>query len=263
MPELPDVETYRQFLDATARRKQIRRVRVADSQVVDDTSQRGLTNRLKNRRINQTRRHGKHLLVKFGADRWLAVHFGMTGDLAYYKDEDNAPDYAQAIFDLSNDYHLAYISQRKLGKIQPIDNPDEFIEQEDLGPDALAGLDGAEFVDLLAGRQGTIKSTLMNQSLIAGIGNVYSDEILYRARVHPATTVKSMENRDLKKLWRRLQSVLTKTIEKQAQPNQLPASWLVRRREEGASCGICDGTIIKRKFSGRGAYLCDTHQKRK
>ncbi len=263
MPELPDVKTYRRYVDSTARRKQISRVQVEDTRLLKGTSQRSLTRRLTGKRINYTRRHGKHMLVKIGADQWLAVHFGMTGDLDYYKHKEDAPAYAQIVFDLSNGYHLAYISRRKLGKIQLIDDPDTFIEQEKLGPDALAGLNAGEFVELLADRRGTIKSTLMNQRVLAGIGNVYSDEILYRAHVHPARETNSMDTRDLKKLWRRVQSVLTKTIEKQAQPDNLPASWLVRRREEGAACGICDGTITKRTFSGRGAYLCDSHQQRK
>lgn len=263
MPELPDIETFRRYLDATARRKQIRRVRVEDKQVLQGVSEKRLNNRLKSRRMTQTRRHGKHLLVKVGTDRWLVVHFGMTGYLAYYRDPDHEPDHAHVIFDLANDYHLAYVAPRKLGDIQLTDNPDKFIEREDLGPDALDGLDAEGFVDVLQGRRGTIKSAVMNQSLIAGIGNVYSDEIFYRARLHPATQVGSLTEKDLVKLWRRVRSVLKKAIEKQAQPDRLPDSWLIHRREEGASCGICDGKIIKTKFSGRGAYLCDTHQERK
>ncbi len=231
--------------------------------MLQGVSERRLNSSLSGKRMSQTRRHGKHLLVKVGADQWLAVHFGMTGYLEYFRNSDGQPDHAHVVFDLSNGYHLAYVAPRKLGNIQLIRDPDKFIEQEDLGPDALDGLDAEGFVDALQGRRGTTKSALMNQRLIAGVGNVYSDEILYRARLHPATEVGSLTAKDLVKLWRRVRSVLKKAIEKQARPDKLPNSWLIHRREDGASCGICEGKIIKTKFSGRGAYLCDTHQERK
>lgn len=263
MPELPDVETFRRYLDSTARRKQIRRVRVGDKKVLEGVSEKRLNDRLKRRRIDETRRHGKHLMVKAGSDQWMAVHFGMTGFLAYFRNNEDTPRHAHVIFDLANDYHLAYVASRKLGDIQLIRSPEKFIEREKLGPDALDDLDAGAFAEILKGRRGTIKSALMNQSIIAGIGNVYSDEIFYRAYLHPATEVKALSDEDLAKLWRRVRSVLSKAVEKQAQPDRLPRSWLVRRREEGTECGICDGTIVKRKFSGRGAYLCDKHQEKK
>ncbi len=263
MPELPDVETYKRYLDATARGKQVRQVHVADSQVLVDSNERQLNRELKRRKIGETRRRGKYLLVKVGAQRWLAVHFGMTGDLAYYKDNSDGPDHAQVVFDLSNDYHLAYAAPRKLGNIRLVPDLDDFIEQQQLGPDALDEVDAERFAKLLNYRRGAIKSALMDQSLLAGIGNVYSDEILYRARLHPATKVKALTENDLKKLWGTVSSVLEKAIEKKAQPQDLPDSWLLRRREDGARCGICDGKIVKRKFSGRGAYLCEKHQKEK
>lgn len=262
MPELPDVETFRRYLNSTARKKQIRGVRVADRQVLEGVSEKRLSESLKRRRMNQTRRHGKHLLVRVGSDQWLDVHFGMTGHFAYYKNSDDEPEHAQVLFDFANDYHLAYVAPRKLGRIRLISGPDEFIEREGLGPDALDQVDAGAFVDRLGGRQGTIKSALMNQSIIAGIGNVYSDEILYRARLHPTTQVADLSESELVKLWRRVRSVLKRAIEKQAQPNRLPTSWLIGRREEGASCGICDGKITRMKIAGRGAYLCNKHQEK-
>ncbi len=263
MPELPDVEVYRRYLNSTALHKQVRDVDTHSTRVLKGIGSRALTSLVSRTRINETTRHGKHLLVRFGRSNWLAVHFGMTGYLAYYKDESDEPEHAQVVFELGNGYHLAYVAARKLGHLQPIDGPDSFCEHEKLGPDALDEIsDAGELADILSDKKGAIKTALMDQHTIAGIGNVYSDEVLYRAHIHPASDVSALDRARVKKVFRAMRSVLNKVIEKQAQPDKLPRSYLLRHREEGAECPICGGTIVRRKFSGRGAYLCEDHQER-
>jgi formamidopyrimidine-DNA glycosylase len=263
MPELPDVEIYRQYLNSTALHKQVRNVETHSAQVLDGIGSRKLRSLVKDSRVNETMRHGKHLFIRFGKSDWLAVHFGMTGYLAYYKDTDDQPEHAQVVFDLANNYHLAYVAPRKLGHLKPTDDPRTFRNREELGPDALRDISSAdELARIMKGKRGGIKSALMDQETLAGIGNVYSDEILFRARIHPSTPVTALSKTHYKTLFTAMQTVLKKAIDKQAEPDRMPKSYLLPHREEGAECPVCGGTIVRRKFSGRGAYLCEDHQEK-
>ncbi|NIR44260.1 MAG: DNA-formamidopyrimidine glycosylase [Gemmatimonadetes bacterium] len=182
MPELPDVQVFKEYIDATALHQTIESVWLDGDDLLVDISAPTLTSRLKGHELESTRRHGKHLFVEISDDGWLRLHFGMTGEIRYYKDHEELPDHTRLRIDFDDDYSLAYQNTRKLGEIGLVEDPDEFIREEELGPDAMSSeLDLRRFRELLEGRSGTIKGLLMNQNVIAGVGNVYADEILFRA----------------------------------------------------------------------------------
>jgi formamidopyrimidine-DNA glycosylase len=122
----------------------------------------------------------------------------------------------------------------------------------------------------LEGRRGQIKPTLMNQEVVAGLGNAYTDEILFREGVHPATPVPHLRGRDddgagrggaLEALHETTQWVLTEaTREYKADPRTMPYEWLLADRREGRECPHCDGTIEKARVGGRSTYVCPGHQ---
>ena len=182
MPELPDVEVFKRYLDATSLHQEIEEVDVRTRQLLENTSIRHLRRGLEGRRFESTRRHGKNLFAGLDDGDWLLLHFGMTGDLAYFKHIEDDPQYDRLLLTFANGYHLAYVSQRKLGELALIEGVDEFVEQKDLGPDALNDLGRDTFEEIVAGRRAMAKSLLMDQQTIAGIGNVYSDEILFQAQ---------------------------------------------------------------------------------
>jgi formamidopyrimidine-DNA glycosylase len=187
MPELPDVQVFREYLDATALHQRIDDVTVSGAgELLHDVSARTLRDRLKGRSLAGTRRRGKHLFAKLSGNGWLRLHFGMTGELAYFKRRREAPDHVRLRLDFANGYHLAYRNVRKLGEIGLVDDVVEFVEAEGLGPDALdPELDLGAFREALGKRRGSVKGALMNQEVVAGIGNVYADEILLAAGGRP------------------------------------------------------------------------------
>jgi formamidopyrimidine-DNA glycosylase len=257
MPELPDVEIFRRYLDATALHKEIERVHILDDRILEGDSPQSLGRKLALKQMEHSQRHGKYMFARLNAHSWLSFHFGMTGHLKYYKDPADEPQYTYARIAFTNGYHLAFVVPRKLGTLRCLDSPDSLIEEKGLGPDPYkADFSQGDFVTLLSGRRGMIKTALMNQSIIAGIGNVYSDEILYQEQLHPRTKVKKLEEESLRHLYQTLHSVISKSIELDADPDRFPEDWLIPVRSEGEDCPRCDGQIERIVISGRGCYYC-------
>jgi formamidopyrimidine-DNA glycosylase len=117
MPELPDVELYQRYLDQHALRQTIEHVAVNDARILGELSARAFVARLTGNRFEETRRHGKHLLVRLQRDGWLTLHFGMTGRLVYFKDVADDPPYDRVRFDFKSGGHLAYVNRRMLGRV--------------------------------------------------------------------------------------------------------------------------------------------------
>src|SRR5206468_5290535 len=153
------------------------------------------------RRLESSHRHGKHLFVRAGDQLWLRLHFGMTASLEYLNRDEVAPKTVRVIFRFANNCRLAFDDQRKFGEIELIENVDEFLQTRGLGPDAL-GISLSQFKAILGKHRRAVKAILLNQQLIAGIGNLYADEILFRAHVHPSTDAAKLEDKDLARLFR-------------------------------------------------------------
>lgn len=261
MPELPDVENYKRYLSGTALHKTIQDVHVGSTKVLRGVSSRRLKSALRGHSMERTRRHGKHLFVALDDGMWLALHFGMTGRLVYFKNLDRDPEHDRLRLDFDNGYHLAFVNQRLLGRICVIEDPDAFIAGKKLGPDALDGaLDQVTFKQLMTGRKGSIKSALTDQSLLAGIGNIYSDEILFQAGLHPSALVQSLTDKELGALYRTTRRVLKAAIARGAGSEELmdrlPANYLLPHRQAGKTCPRCKSTIKTLKAAGRTAYYC-------
>lgn len=260
MPELPDVQVYKETIDATSLHSRIETVHVPSNGLLD-VSERTLRRHLRGRALEGTRRHGKWLFVACG-DGWLRLHFGMTG-LPVYRKGGEPPEFAKLALDFEDGGTLHIVSRRKLGHIGWIDDPDRFIEAERLGPDPVAtdGFGLEAFRERLEERRGMIKTTLMNQQVIAGLGNVYSDEILFQGGLDPEAQAASLRSRTVGTLHRTLQRVLHKAIEARAEPDEMPRSWLLPSREDGADCPRCGGTVRRKQVAGRSTYWCPSHQR--
>jgi formamidopyrimidine-DNA glycosylase len=260
MPELPEVEIFKRYLDATSLHQRIDEVDVRNTYVLKETSARELARRLKGRRFESSRRYGKHLFVRADGELWLRLHFGMTGSLQYFKNDEEAPRYARVLFVFANNHRLAFDDQRQFGQIGLLKDVDEFLKQRELGPDALDLVLG-EFRKILGKHRGAVKSILMNQRLIAGIGNIYADEILFRARMHPATEISHLGDKALTKLFRATHYVLERAITARADTNQMPRSWLLPHRGKGGKCPRCGRRLKSATIGGRTAWFCPHCQK--
>jgi formamidopyrimidine-DNA glycosylase len=254
MPELPDVETFRRTLEARALGERIRRVRVLDDRVLDGVTPRELDQRLEGRALTSALRHGKVLFASAG-DSWITLRFGMTGFLHSYRSSDEAGEHERVIFDFQRGRHLAFDCQRMFGRVGLTGEPESFIREHRLGPDARA-IGRSHFIDRLRHHRGAIKAALMDQSTIAGIGNVYADEILFQARQHPRTPIGELDDRALASLHRVMKRVLERAIEANADPSRMPRGWLTPVRKRGAECPRCGHTLDAFTTGGRTSYAC-------
>lgn len=255
MPELPDVEVYKRYVDSTSLKQKVTRVQALAPKLLDGMSPQTLGRHLKGAAFTQTRRHGKYLFIRAGRAGWLILHFGMTGRIEYGHWNEQGPKYAGLRVQFDNGADMAYIAPRKLGRIAWTRDPDTFVHEKGLGPD-VAALTLNQFRSLAARRQGTVKAWLMDQAAMAGLGNVYSDEVLFRAGIHPKATVQKLDRRAIERLHRAIAHVLRQAIKAQADPERMPKSFLLPHRKPGAKCPRCGGTVERITAAGRSAYYC-------
>jgi formamidopyrimidine-DNA glycosylase len=261
MPELPEVETFKRYLDSTSLHQRITGLEVRDTYVLKHVSVRELARRLKGRRFESSHLHGKHLFVRTGDQLWLRLHFGMTGSLQYLKRDEQPPKTARVIFRFANKCRLAFDDQRKFGEIGLIDDIDDFLKKRALGPDAL-DISRSQFRDVLRKHRGPVKSILLNQKLIAGIGNIYADEILFRARIHPATEAGHLSEKNVDEVFRATRYILQNAIEAKADADLMPKSWLLPHRGKGGKCPRCGRELKSSTIGGRTAWFCAHCQKK-
>ena len=262
MPELPEVETFKRYLDSTSLNQRITNVDVRDAYVLKRVSVRELARRLKGRRFENSHRHGKHLFVHAGDELWLRLHFGMTGSLEYLNHDEVAPKAARVIFRFADNCRLAFDDQRKFGEIELIEDVDQFLQTRSLGPDAL-GISISQFKAIFGKHRGAVKAILLNQQLIAGVGNLYADEILFRACMHPATEAARLSDKDLKRLFRATRHVLERAIALKTDFNRLPKSWLLTHRGKRGRCPRCRRALKSATIGGRTSWFCTNCQKRR
>lgn len=264
MPELPDVAVFKQYLDATALHRRIKGTSIKSRNILGNSSAQKLQRRLKGQKFQRSRRHGKYLFIKVSGEKWLALHFGMTGFLKYFKDAKEAPGHTRLLIEFSNDYQLAYDCQRKLGRVNLVRDVEKFIREKELGPDALdPNFDLPAFRQALGAAQATVKSALMNQKRLAGIGNIYSDEILFHAGLHPQSKTHGLHEKTAKRLFQSMKKVLRAAIRCRVEPDRFPSSYLLPHRNGDRCCPRCGQKLRRTKIGGRTSYYCSKHQNRR
>ncbi len=260
MPELPDVEHFKRVLAQHGLDRTIESVAVKDARILGELSARAFTARLRGRRLVSVRRHGKHLLAQLDAGGWLTLHFGLSGGLQFGHGPDDPP-FTRVRLDLVNDGFLAYTNKRMLGRVGIVEDAADFIAEERLGPDALdPGLDFPAFKTAVEGLKRDVKSILMDQQIIAGIGNIYSDEILFQARIAPSRRINALPPAQLEHLFVQARKVLATAIECGAGSEQLtermPKGSLLPERKKGGHCPRCRSPLKIFQVGGRTAYCC-------
>jgi formamidopyrimidine-DNA glycosylase len=199
--------------------------------------------------------------VRAGDELWIRLHFGMTGSLEYLNHDEAAPKTARVLFRFANNRRLAFDDQRKFGEVELIKNVAEFLQRRCIGPDAL-DIDLSEFKTIFRKHRGAVKAILLNQQLLAGIGNLYADEILFRACMHPATEAARLSDKDLARLFRAMRYVLEKAIALKTDFNRLPKSWLLTHRGKRGKCPRCGRALKSATIGGRTSWFCAHCKKR-
>jgi formamidopyrimidine-DNA glycosylase len=146
-----------------------------------------------------------------------------------------------------------------LGRLYLTADVQAFCQDKQIGADALV-ISEADFLEKMSQKKGMIKSALMDQQFLAGIGNIYSDEILFQSGIHPKKKIDELRKKDLVDLFNTLKKILMEAIEHGANPEKLPGHFIIPHRNEGKKCPSCGGDVKKDKLSGRGFYFCPNCQ---
>jgi formamidopyrimidine-DNA glycosylase len=258
VPELPDVEGFRRFLADHASGRRIESVAVLDRTMLRNSSPQGLARAVNGARIREPRRHGKWLLTPVG-ESCVLMHFGMTGLLCWEACGSDRHPHDRIVFTCEGG-ELRYRNMRKFGGVwlargtaaaSRVLGP--------LGPDA-AALDRERFEELVTRRRGGIKAALMDQRLIAGLGNLMSDEVLWRARLHPRASCSNLSARRRDTLYDAIRAAVRESIPAGRVPHG--PRWLTAVRDErNPRCPRCGTRLRKETVAGRTACWCPRCQR--
>lgn len=269
MPELPEVEGYRLYLEATSLHQPIEHLDVEDTKLLT-TEQSTLAEALHGAAFTGTRRVGKNLFVFTDKpDVTVRMHFGMSGDLEYYHSSIDRPRHARIVFYFRSGFNLGFVCPRKFERVGLVEDVDAFLKKKKIGKDALE-LTVQDLTEALSGRKSVIKSTLLDQSVAAGVGNWIADELLYQARIHPERPANELSSAEIEALHGSIRPVLLTAIEREASYAAFPTSYLIHARAWDTSpyedktqhlfCPRDQAEIQIIKVGGRTTYFCPVCQ---
>ncbi len=270
MPELPEVEYVARQLRAELVGRRIVRARVLWPRSVQGMDPREFEHRVTDRTVIDIGRRAKYLLVYLDDDDVLLVHRRMSGNV-HFAGENEANQYVRVAFELDDGRHLLYTDPRKFGRLQVMHREALATAFAALGPEPLdASFTVDVLEDALAGKQRQIKAVLLDQSVVAGLGNIYADEALFRAGIHPQRTASSLSHREVAVLRDAIQAVLLTGIEhggttfgrhrdahNEAGRN-LEHVQVYRRA--GQPCPRCGTPLQRIVVAQRGSHFCPTCQ---
>jgi formamidopyrimidine-DNA glycosylase len=273
MPELPEVETIRRQLEPAITGRVIESVRVLDERWTRPVAPREVERAVAKRRIEAVERRGKYLLLRLDGDRALAMHLRMTGNLLLQEGGSEAR-HLRASLELDDGTRLLFTDARRFGQAVVLegDGLDEYFAAR-LGVEPLSeALTGAELCRLASGRRAPLKSFLLNQSGVVGIGNIYADEALHRAALHPLSPAGSMKPEDCERLRDGIVATLEAGLrsggasvddyrDARGERGAMQDEFLVHTRE-GKPCPRCGAEIRRIVVAGRSTYFCPSCQRR-
>ena len=257
MPELPEVETRLLYFRRTALGQCVERVIITAPNMIKSPTARAFARGLQGRCFVEAIRRGKYLIITLDNGRALILHFGMGGELSYYEKSKERPVYTRIEFILKSGRRLAFTCPRKICRVMLVDKAELVPALRVMGPEPLgSGFSLGFFQRLIDERpRRQIKPLLMDQKMIAGVGNIYADEILFEARVRPDRPASTLSDDEIKDIHRHTRRVLRRAL-RTAGDEEFPSDFLVSRESRGAVCRICGHPIEKATIGGRTAYFC-------
>lgn len=261
MPELPEVETQLLYFRSTVLGQCVERVIITAPNIIRNPSARAFARGLRGRCFTAAERRGKYLIVALDDGRSLILHFGMGGDLRHYRLPKERPPYTRIEFMLTGGWRLAFTCPRKICRVMLVDEIAHVPALREMGPEPLGSAFSLAFLLRLIEERPRrqIKPLLMDQKMIAGVGNIYADEILFEAGVRPDRQASSLSEDEIKLIHRATRRVLKRSI-RTAGEEEFPSDFLVSREARGALCKVCGSPIEKKTIGGRTAHFCSTCQ---
>ncbi len=267
MPELPEIETIVRDLSPKIRGLTIESFKLLFPPLLKNEDL-CLLHKIRGKRIIDLSRMGKMILVNCQDDLSLLFHLKMTGRLILCSRTAPLDKHTHFLLRFkSQKSELRFRDIRKFGFLRCLRTSEAYLIKELrlLGPEPLE-IDSSSFDKLFRGRKARIKGLLLDQRFIAGIGNIYADEILFRALIHPSTSVSQLDSRQRKRLWKATRVVLNKAIKSRGTSIQSYADSQGRRGSfqnfllvygrEGLSCRVCGERIKRFRLSGRSTFFC-------
>jgi formamidopyrimidine-DNA glycosylase len=272
MPELPEVETVARGLQREVTGRKILSVTLGKTDFIDDPA--AVERELPGRTILDVKRYGKFLLLRLSAaektgnnaeETALLVHLGMTGTLMPRPVSEPQAKHTHVMLLLDDGRELRYIDPRRFGRMAFLAGGVLRRELRRFGADPLeAGLE--EFAQGIRERRARIKALLLDQSVLRGVGNIYADESLWKARIHPAALGAKLNIKQVEELYRALQGILHKAIVLRGSSisdfldaEGLPGDYQRHHRvygREGKGCARCKTPIQRVIVAGRSSYFC-------
>ena len=288
MPELPEVETVRRGLAQLLPGRTVKAVGEFDSPKSFPNAAVDVQHFLIGASVKEVRRRAKVLLIDLGSNYTLVIHLKMTGQLVFVGGErfgaghptdslvGELPDRSTRVaLEFSDGSHLYFNDQRKFGwvKLFPTVEVPNIDFMQKVGPEPLESDFTPEiFYTRLQRRQNTtIKAAILDQTVLAGVGNIYADEGLWGAKIHPSTRVKDVPQNAITDLWRELREVMTLAIEKGGSTNKNYVNAEGKKgsymdfarvfRREGLACPRHPDVLVQKlKVAGRGTHICPVCQ---
>jgi formamidopyrimidine-DNA glycosylase len=275
MPELPEVETIRRQLAPAVEGRRLERIDVRDPRWCDPAPPEALADALNGRRIERLGRRGKYLVMSLRDDVHLVMHLRMTGNLLLVPAGQEEPGHLRVVMDLEGGKRVLFVDVRRFGTGDVLLGSDALAEyfasrlgveplSPDFTPDALRAL--------ARGRKQPVKAFLLSQERVAGVGNIYADEALFRAKIHPLRPVGTLKRPQIGALRDAVVATLEAGIDAKGASiddyrhvdgaqGSFQDRFLVHTRE-GEPCPRCGATIVKLRAAGRGTYVCPRCQRR-
>jgi formamidopyrimidine-DNA glycosylase len=269
MPELPEVETIRRQLVPALEGRRLERIEVRDPRWSDPAPPEAISDALNGRAIEGLGRRGKYLVVSFEDDVHLVMHLRMTGNLLIVPADAEEPGHLRVVMNLDDGDRLLFVDVRRFGTGDVLLGSDALAEYfaSRLGVEPLSPDFTAEALRALArGRKQPVKAFLLTQERVAGVGNIYADEALFRARIHPLRPVGTLKRPQVEALRDAVVETLEAGIDAKGASiddyrqvdgaeGSFQDRFLVHTRE-GEPCPRCGTTIRKLRAAGRGTYVC-------
>jgi formamidopyrimidine-DNA glycosylase len=276
MPELPEVETVRRYLAPVLEGRRLEHVRIDDPRLTRPFDREDVARELEGEVVDVVDRRGKYLIVRFRSGRALLIHLRMTGSLLHAPSGELPDDpYRRAVATLDDGSDVAYRDVRRFGTwllLEP-DEVEAYVDTK-VGREPLGDAFKAKHLaEKLERRKAPVKAVILDQRTVAGVGNIYADEALWRARIHPLTPANVLEPDEVSALYRGIRKALQLGIARQGStlrdyraPNGASGSMQDEFKvygRDGEPCDRCGTLIEKIRVAGRGTWYCPYCQVRR
>jgi formamidopyrimidine-DNA glycosylase len=269
MPELPEVETVCRSLKPWLTGRRVCRVHLGEYlRCIATPEPSTFAANIEGRTINDIERRGKFILIRLDSGVTATLHLRMTGELSVTTPETPFPPHVHLHFDLDDGHQLRYRDVRKFGRWSLL-TPEQFqLFDQSIGPEPLDGsLTPETFANMLRSRKRILKPLLLDQRFMAGIGNIYADEALFRAGIHPRRNSSELTTEEASRLLDEIRSVLNSALENRGttlrdyrdangEPGENLARLQIYSRNAGEQCPRCGTPIVREVIGQRGTKIC-------